>query len=142
MSPSAVTKPVSLRGNRVYAYLLDLDRRVLALHTEFVGPPRELTDVRFEGVLTHHFERVTAPTVLLDVAEVPHSEVIGEWPALFEAGRDHGWPLPSTGPAELIRALKDARIKAFRVMGELGLEGFVLAEALNEVARNEPAAHV
>jgi hypothetical protein len=53
----------SIHDNLIYAYSVLCSRRRIVLHTEFrqgggaSGPAAEHTDVVFDGVLAHHFEK-------------------------------------------------------------------------------------
>jgi hypothetical protein len=62
-----------LHDNFVYAVTVHLDDGILILHTQYRdgAGPYDCTDVVFTGVSGHHFQDVTAPSILLDIEIVP-----------------------------------------------------------------------
>jgi hypothetical protein len=131
-----------VHDNFVYALAIHLERRILLLHTQYRdGPgPYELTDVRFVGLVAHHFDDVAEPSILLDIERVPAEWVVEQWRELFLSRKNYGWPLLNyTDLADLTRQLADRAVVGYRVMGSCGLDGFVLASRA-EYRQREQAA--
>jgi hypothetical protein len=134
----------NIHDNFVYALTVLLERRLLVLHTQYRDGegPYILTDVRFIGLVAHHFDHVAEPSILLDIEEVPAEWVIREWRELFERGMRYGWPpIEYADFAELARRLVEGGVRGYRVMGTCGLDGFVLASDV-EYHRRERAAEL
>lgn len=131
-----------VHDNFVYAIVVQLEQRLLVLHTEYCdGPgPNELTDVRFSGVIGHHFDDVSAPSILLDIEEIGVQPIVQQWSELFERAKNYGWlPFQYANLTELLQRLADEGVNGYRVFGTCGLDGFVLAKAI-EFQRRELAA--
>jgi hypothetical protein len=132
----------NVHDNFVYAVAVHLERRVVILHTQYRdGPgPHELTDLRFVGLVAHHFDDVAAPSILLDIEQVEAAWVVEQWGDLFASRKNHGWPgIAFADLDDLSRRLTEQGIVGFRVMGSCGLDGFVLASAAEHRQRARPA---
>jgi hypothetical protein len=132
-----------VHDNFVYALAVHLEQRVLILHTQYRdGPgPHELIDVRFVGLVAHHFDDVAAPSILLDIERVPAGWVVEQWRNLFASRKNYGWPpLQFTDVADLARLLADLAVVGYCVRGSCGLDGFVLASEAEYRRREQPAA--
>jgi hypothetical protein len=128
-----------IHDNFVYALAVHLEQRVLILHTQYRdGPgPHELTDVRFPGLVAHHFDDVAEPSILLDIELVPSRWVVEQWRDLFASRKNYGWPpLKFTDLGDLAQQLAKLTVVGYRVMGSCGLDGFVLA-SMAEYRRRE-----
>jgi hypothetical protein len=134
----------NVHDNFVYAISVDLERRLLTLHTQYRDGegPYDLIDVRFEGLVAHHFDDVAEPSILLDVEEASPGEVIQQWPELFERGLNNGWPPGRYSDlTDLSTSLEGQGVHGYIVMGSCGLDGFVLARGvafLQRQSRAEP----
>jgi hypothetical protein len=131
----------NVHDNFIYAISIHLEERVVILHTHYRDgdSPNEFTDVCFRGVIGHCFQDVVAPSILLDIEEVPPRWVVEEWRAVFERGVNYGWPsLNHRDVDELCRLLEAKSTIGYRVMGSCGLDGFVLAQGVEYRQRNEP----
>lgn len=120
----------NIHDNFVYAVSIQLDKRVLILHTQYRdgARPHDFTDICFTGVIGHYFLDVVAPSILLDIETVPSEWVVEQWRSVFERGKNYGWPpLNHHDLDELCRLMKEKDIIGYRVMGTCGLDGFVLA---------------
>jgi hypothetical protein len=134
----------NIHDNFVYALAVHLEASVLVLHTQYRDEPgpHELTDVRFIGLVAHHFEDIAAPSILLDIERVSAEWVVEQWRDLFVGRKNYGWPpLKFADLTDLARQLADLRVVGYRVMGSCGLDGFVLASAA-EYRHREQAAEV
>ncbi len=124
----------SVHDNFVLRLEVDLEARTLILHTEYRDrEPTERTSLRFTGVVAHHFDDVTAPSILLDVARAPARAVLERWAALFASRQHHGWPLIGVPLSELPARLDAEGAQGYLVMGSCGLDGFVLASSLEHL---------
>src|SRR5689334_5956983 len=83
-SDGALENP-NIHDNFVYALAVHLEQRVLVLHTEYRDRPApfEFTDVRFLGVVVHHFDDVAAPSILLDIMAVSPDWILKQGGELF-----------------------------------------------------------
>ncbi len=131
----------SVQDNIVYALSVHLEQWLLILHTEFRdGPsPSELTNVRFAGFVAHHFDHVSAPSILFDVAEVSMESVIQTWRELFEQGAQYMWPpvdFEYTGLFDLAVGLVERGVRAYRVSSSCGMVGYVLAAGVKYEQRD------
>src|SRR5947209_716357 len=120
----------SIHDNFVYALAVDLERRLLVLHTEYRdgNGPHELTDVRFRGVIAHYFQDVAGTSILFDIEEASADWVVREWSEQFERRKNHGWPpIEYTDLADLSRKLTEQHVFGYLVRSSYGLGGFVLA---------------
>ena len=132
----------SVHDNFVYALSVHLEERTLVLHTQYRdGPgPRTMTDLRFVGLMAHHFDDVAEPSILLDIEEVTPAWVIEQWGELFDRRKNYGWPpIKYVDRAELGNKLVAQGVRGYRVMGSCGIDGFVLASAV-EYRQLETAA--
>jgi hypothetical protein len=132
----------AMHDNFVYAIAVHLEQRVLILHTQYRDGPDsgELTDVRFSGLVAHHFDDVAGPSILLDIERVPPEWVVEQWRGLFTNRMNYGWPpVKFANLGELVQQLVHLRVVGYRVMGSCGLDGFVLAATV-EYRHREQAA--
>lgn len=132
----------AVHDNFVYALAICLEQHILILHTQYRdgAGPYDLTDLRFVGLVAHHFDDLAAPSILLDVERVGSAWVIEQWGEMFMSRKNHGWPpLKFTDLADLSRQLGELGVEGYRVMGSCGLDGFVLAASV-EHRRREWAA--
>jgi hypothetical protein len=130
-----------VHDNFVCALAVHLEQRVLVLHTQYRdGPgPHELTDLRFVGLVAHHFDDVAEPSILLDVERVSAEWVVGQWQGLFASRQRYGWPpIHFSDLADLARQLAGLGVLGYRVMGSCGLDGFVLASGAEHSQREQP----
>ncbi|WP_417375045.1 hypothetical protein [Gimesia maris] len=131
IDPSRGMEIPSVHDNYVTALSIDLEQGTLILKTLYqeTNQREEQTDLRFFGVLAHHFNDIMAPSILFDVECNTFQTLLNEWEWLFLKRKKHGWPLRSyeTIP-ELENVLKERDLKAYRVRGICGLDGFVIAE--------------
>ncbi|HJT79291.1 MAG TPA: hypothetical protein VJ739_18995 [Gemmataceae bacterium] len=137
----ALLERPDVHDNFVYALAVHLEQHVLVLHTQYRDGPglHELTDVRFRGLIAHHFEDVVAPSILLDIERVPPGWVVEQWKGLFDSRKNYGWPpLEYTDLVDLIRRLAELRVFGYRIMGSCGLDGFVLASEAEYRQRKDP----
>ena len=134
-----------VHDNFVYAMSVHLEDHFLVLHSEYRDGdgPSELVDVRFGGVIAHHFDDVASPSILLDIERVPVDWVVQRWGRLFESRRNYGWPpVVSSDPADLSVKLTARGVSGYRVMGSCGLDGFVLATSASYRLQSRPAEFV
>jgi hypothetical protein len=132
----------NIHDNFVYAVTIRLDERVLILHTQYRdgAGPYDLTDICFTGVIGHYFQDVVAPSILLDIETVPSEWIVEQWRAVFDRGKNYGWPpLKHRDLEDLCRLLNEQSIIGYQVMGSCGLDGFVLAVGV-EYRKREQAA--
>lgn len=130
---------VSVHDSFVYAVVADLERGLLLLHTAFRdGAANDLVDLRFVGVVAHHLQDVKAPSILLDVERVEADVVVERWRKLFSARERHGWPIRGVALSDLPRRLDELAVWGYVVMGSTGLDGFVLATAVEHRRREAP----
>jgi hypothetical protein len=132
----------NVHDNFVYALAVHLEQRVLILHTQYRDRPgpHELTDVRFVGLVAHHFADVAEPSILLDIELVPAGWVVEQWAALFASRKNYGWPgLEFTDLADLVQQLANRQVVGYRIMGSCGLDGFVLASDAQYRRRDQAA---
>ena len=132
----------SVHDNFVYALSTHLERRFLVLHTQYRDGegPYELTDVRFFGLVAHHFEHVAGPSILMDIEEVDPGSVIERWHELFERGKNYGWPPGKfIDLTDLSRVLREQGVRGYLVMSSCGLDGFVLAQGVEYLRRQGEA---
>ena len=145
---------IGLHDNWIYAHEVDHDARVIVLHTFFPhSTPPEFTDVIFEDVLVHHFQKalmtVTRPpsNVLFDIEPGdPSSTLKPYWSFLFGL-RQYLWPVSGWMGSwntleELAAILTSEGHQCFHVHGSFGLEGFVFARRMIVRARADRWARV
>jgi hypothetical protein len=132
----------NVHDNFVYALSVHLEKRLLVLQTQYrdgSGPPT-LTDLRFVGLVAHHFDDVAEPSILLDIEEVPPGWVVEQWGELFDRRKNHGWPpIQYVDRSELVNKLVSQGVHGYRVMGTCGLDGFVLAAGVEYHQRKADA---
>ena len=129
----------SVHDNLIASYVVDCLNRTLTLYTIFQDrEPWEYTDVKFSGVLAHHFEHVLEQNILFDVIEVPTNEVVEANQSLFAESWRHCWPeVEYEGDLQrLNEELVKNMIKGYVVQGSFGCHGWVLAEKCERVVGN------
>ena len=135
---------VSVHDNWLYAQAVDHQRRRIVLHTVFPHvEPWEYTDVVFEGVVVHHFDRQQVgddegpANVLVDVEETDPLWLLGQYKDLLERWKGYGWPVHKyEGLDDLVAQLTRTGARCFGVDGTVGLHGFVFARTM-ELRRRE-----
>ncbi|WP_169977673.1 hypothetical protein [Tautonia rosea] len=126
----------------VYALAVHLERHRLVLHTQYRdgSGPYPLIDIRFVGLVAHHFDNVAEPSILLDIQEDTPGGVIEQWAERFDRLKNHGWPaVDYVDRSELARKLASRGVRGYRVMGSCGVDGFVLATGVEYRLRREAA---
>ncbi len=136
--PDGLLQSPAVHDNFVYAVAFHLEQRLLILHTQYRdgAGPFELTDLRFVGVIAHHFDDLAAPSILLDVEQVEAAWVVEHWGELFTSRKNYGWPpVKFEDLADLSRQLGHLGVAGYRAMGSCGLDGFVLASGVEHCRR-------
>lgn len=132
----------NIHDNFVYAIRIHREQKVLVLHTPYRDGdgPHDFTDVRFSGVIAHHFRHITAPSILFNIEEVtPRWIVRDEWKELFDEGKKCNWPtFELRDPTMLLERIAADGIRGFTVSGVTGVDGFVLAKEVDFLRRSEP----
>lgn len=129
--PSQGMEVPSVHDNFVTALSIDLEQGTLILKTLYqeMNQRKEQTDLRFTGVSAHYFNDIVALSILFDVECTTLRSLLSEWEWLFLKRKNHGWPLRSYETlTELERHWEERGLKAYRVRGISGLDGFVIAE--------------
>jgi hypothetical protein len=126
--------PVSVHDNHVYAQVVDYERCCIVLHTVYPhANPHEFTDIRFEGVIVHHFEQQkmsggpNPAVVLFDVEECDPGIILAQYTDLLARTKNYGWPASYNGIADLVSQLMAGGTRCFEIHGTCGLQGFVFA---------------
>lgn len=135
---------ISVHDNIVYGYSVmfdDFSSPVyrLVLYTEYFGPHQEVeyTDVSFSNVVTHQFEAITAQTVIFDIEETEPRAVYEQKEELFLRLKNYGWPFKYKDTDDLFHTLKNKHIRAFRVQSSCGLDGWIWAERMELISRDD-----
>jgi hypothetical protein len=123
---------ISIHDNNIYGYTVNCGGQQIVLYTEFSGQAgMEYTDVVFDGVVAHHFERVLKGNILFDIEEVEPEAIVKQWAELFALQKSYGWPgIDYTEPEQLIGILKQRGVKGFDIGSSYGMSGWVLAETM------------
>ncbi len=133
---------LSVHDNMLYGYTVISDQAhshsyTITLYTEFLeSPPIEYTDIVFTGVVAHHFERELPNSILFDVEETDLERIYEDHQELFERLKNYGWPCAYTTLDDLVAILKTKNIKAFAISASYGLDGWVWAEMMTKVQRD------
>ena len=129
----------NVHDNFLYAVSADLDEGYLTLYTEYRDGdgPRELTDVRFVGLLAYDFEDAAAPSILLDITQHSPEEIVKQWGDLLESRRNWNWPLNFTDLEDLSRKLAKQGVSGYNIWASVGLNGFVLAKGAEYRSRDK-----
>ncbi len=119
----------NVHDNFVYGLSCQFDQDVVIINTQYrdEAVPHPLTDLRFGGVVAHHFYDVGAPSVLFDVGLVTPSLLVELWSELFESRKNYSWPISFVDLEDLVAQLDNLGVSGFRVMASCGMDGFVLA---------------
>jgi hypothetical protein len=123
---------ISVHDNVLVSYEVNCERRTICLHTQFRdrGPPFELTDVIFTGVVAYQFEHdSTIGTILFDVEDVDAIQVWRDNAASFRAGIPYGWPGEWANAEESAQLFfRENSIVGYVVAASCGLRGWILAK--------------
>src|SRR5262245_10364617 len=121
----------SIHDNRIIAYEVDAENRQIVLHTRFDSKnPIEYTDVVFIGVHAYRFENDNFGNIILNIEEVPLSNLLVENADTFERGMKYAWPGVWNQSFEAsLHHLESQRAKAFEISSSFGLTGWVIAES-------------
>jgi hypothetical protein len=133
----------SIHDNIIYGYTVisgtyGTPFYTITLYTEYYHTdPTEYTDIRFTNVIAHHFERELPNSVILyhDTLDIEH--IYQDNRTLFERLKNYGWPCDYDTPEMLIISLKEKNLKAFTISSSLGLEGWVWAESMDILVREQ-----
>lgn len=147
---------ISVHDNWIYSHSVDHDDGVIVLHTFYPhSDPPEYTDVRFEGVYVHHFESVCMTikpphpsNILFHIEEEDIAHTLERYRTPILSKQKYGWPVHHWEDFDdLARLLTQDGRKSFHIHGTVGLDGFVIAQDMQIVARGtrqklraEPAA--
>ena len=134
---------LSVHDNWVYAQAVDYETCRVVLYTVFPhSQPPEYTDIAFEGVVVHHFERQLTggssgpANVLFDVEEADPLHVFAEFKGVIDRLKNHGWPVAEyTDVDDLVAKLTRAGAICYTVHGSCGLDGFVFASSVQFLPR-------
>jgi len=134
---------LSVHDNTLYGFTVVSDESqsqsyTITLHTAYLDHmPFEYTDIVFIRVVAHHFESELPNSILFDVEETQLERVYADHRALFEKLKNYGWPCAYTTENDLVANLKVRNIKAFAISSSYGLDGWVWAEQMTKVRRND-----
>ncbi len=133
---------ISVHDNVLVSYEVNCEQRSICLHTQFRdrGPPFELTDVVFAGVVAYQFEHdSTIGTILFDIEDVAAIDVWRENEAAFRAGRRYGWPGEWADSEESAKSFfRENTINGYIVASSCGLTGWILAKCQTRHAYASP----
>ncbi|MDB5336696.1 MAG: hypothetical protein JWN70_2315 [Planctomycetaceae bacterium] len=132
----------NVHDNFVYALNVQLEEQVLVLHTQYRdgAGPYPFIDLRFLGVVAHHFDDLVAPSILFDIEQVDASWIVEVWGDLFVSRKNYGWPISDFADlADLSLQLTKSGVVGYRVWGSCGLGGFILAQTAEFRCRTCPA---
>lgn len=130
----------SVHDNHVYLQIVDHEAARIVLHTWYPPAPDEYTDIVFEGVVVHHFERQAvgpdAQIILFDVYEGDAADLLAGWESLLAVTKNYGWPVQDyTTVDDLVARLTADGARCYLVHGVIGLDGFVFAKRMKFVER-------
>jgi hypothetical protein len=131
---------LSVHDNFLVSYEVLCEQREIRLHTEFrdgrLDGPFEYTDVVFRGVFAYHFQQDTPTNIIFDIEEVAVTDILEKSQALLDAGRAYGWPRIEGSPEPNLEAYLNANdVRGFEISSSYGLDGWVLAQSMEFVAR-------
>jgi hypothetical protein len=132
-----------VHDNILYAFIVASDEDqsqsyTIRLHTAYLDRmPHEYTDIVFSHTVAHHFECELPNSILFDVEETPLEQVYADHQDLFEKLKNYGWPCTYKTGTELVASLKAKNIKAFAISASYGLDGWIWAEAMTLVRRDD-----
>jgi hypothetical protein len=126
---------ISVHDNELVSYTVQCEERQIRLHTIYRDrEPYEYTDVVFTDVVAYHFETDNFQTILFDIAEVAVEAVYTTYRDLFVRKKNYGWPVfDYKTEQDLLETLREQGIKGFVIASSYGMEGFVLAKAMQRV---------
>jgi hypothetical protein len=136
---------IGVHDNEVYAQTVDYEGCRILLHT--VCPPMapsEFTDVVFDGVVAHHFERQAfrggggSTNILFDVEESEIAGALDVCPDLLATVQNYGGM--GSGDADVAAWLAADGVTCFAISSSCGLSGFVLAKGVEFRRRPSRAA--
>jgi hypothetical protein len=128
----------NIHDNFLYAVAAHFDEGHLILHTEYRdGHPREMTDVRFVGLVAYYFQDAASPSILLDITQHSAEEMVKQWGELLESRRNWSWPLDFTDLDDLSRKLAKQGVCGYNLWAAMGLNGFVLAKSAEYRSREK-----
>ncbi len=125
----------SVHDNLVLSYTVEAKERRVTLRTAYLDQePHEHTLVIFSDVLAYHFEGDTFGTILFDIEEVSPADIYAAYPDVFVRRKHHGWPAVEYWTKEgLMDALQARGIKSYLISSSCGMDGFVMAAAMDVV---------
>ncbi len=132
---------ISVHDNALVSYTVQCEERQIHLHTIYRDrEPYEYTDVVFTEVVAYHFEADNFNTILFDIKEVTVEAVYAAYRDLFVSKKNYGWPaITYQSEAELLDKLREEGIKGFAIASSYGMDGFVLAKAMQRVTATTKA---
>jgi hypothetical protein len=133
---------ISVHDNLLVSYEVLCEQREIRLHTEFRDrQPTERTDVVFRGVEAYHFSQDNFLTIVFDISQGSVEDILAAESARFEEGRRYCWPGPwNNSDAALRKYLKDREVRAFSLSSSFGMYGWILAQSMDRILRDEPVA--
>ena len=130
-------KKISIHDNFLLGYEVRNTEREIVLKTEYrEGHSTDRTDVVFTHVIAYSLIDDAFDTILFDVAEMDVNTFLEENWDVFEAGRKSGWPGNWVSSIENTKTyLAQNSIRAYSIESSVGMNGWVLAKAVELVAR-------
>lgn len=142
-----IAEELSVCDAVVHSYTVDYGGHIrlsTATYSHGASPtPEQYTDVTFTGVLAYHFVGEMGGASLHSIAEVTPVRVYEAFEHVFTRKQGQAWPFTlgdtETAPRQVVTsALEGAGVRAFVIRAYFGMDGFVLAKAMEIESR--PAA--
>jgi hypothetical protein len=101
-------------------------RIVLELKYEYPGTENQNSHIEFTEVTCYHFNHTTG-AIITEIEEVALEALVVEESALLESfAREHGLAHWETDVEQYLSALKELKMRAWRLESAIGFSGFII----------------
>jgi len=127
-----------IHDNEILSYTVDFKKKKIIFLTKYTSKTlNENTTIEFLNVTIHLFENAIEGSIILDITKCSIKDFITNNKELLEKKKNYCWPMFYDTESELTQKLNDKKQSYFVISSALGLCGWILAEDMKIIVKNE-----
>lgn len=118
---------MNIHDNQILNYTIDIKNKTLLLNT--ITEQDKTCNIKFTGLMAHHFENVISCNIILDINEIDIATAVDD--RCFDEGLKYGFPCLEVSTIEQLKIkLINEDYKMFVIYASLGLNGYIIAKSM------------
>lgn len=118
---------LNVHDNEIVSYIVDFQHCKILLRTIHENSD-SVTNIEFNGVLTHVFETQLQGSIILDICEMEVSRFIEQNKELLEKQKNYSWPRHYESVEDFLDYLQKKKYNYYVISASYGLNGWVVAK--------------